>query len=566
MSNFRTNFYLLIAIAAVAFANFVVDDMRLDSGSGAGGGETFCSLAGESSLSEITLSGACGAVKIVRDGAWRIVEPFESAADDRAVNRLVDALAAAAPSDSLSGSDLQKIRDPDGVFGFASTNAVGVSLRTKDGRTEMLRFGALVPTGGGVYAAKSGVEAVFVVPADTAAAAAPDADGLRDRRLFAIQPESVTALDVKRADGSLSRIARDDGVWKMSRPETAEVSAERMKRLLQGVFAASAVDFVWPVGASNEVGVASAAMLAAYGLGADSEIALSFSLRDGSAAQVAFGRDAGGGLVYALAHNGGAIVTVDASLLDFVRDRTGRLADSLVFHYDPKKVASLALADGQTAYRLGKDERGVWKLDSPVSAPADQETVLALIDRLLALKNPDRDDSGVVVSFTTNRPGVAVSRQAALGRIRPEDLRSLEIIDFAAKDIRRLVVSRAGDDKPSAVVYDGETSLWRVESAPRGGGAVQRAVDDIVAAISPLKAAKVERLAVDGASLRQYGLDKPFLTVAVDTMRDNAMRRNILIGSRTDGGYFATLGSADAVFVVPDETVLKLAADIVADQ
>jgi multidrug efflux system outer membrane protein len=44
-----------------------------------------------------------------------------------------------------------------------------------------------------------------------------------------------------------------------------------------------------------------------------------------------------------------------------------------------------------------------------------------------------------------------------------------------------------------------------------------------------------------------------------------AVRRNVLIGDRTEGGRFATLGATDAVFVLSDETVARLTAALVKE-
>ena len=65
--------------------------------------------------------------------------------------------------------------------------------------------------------------------------------------------------------------------------------------------------------------------------------------------------------------------------------------------------------------------------------------------------------------------------------------------------------------------------------------------------------------------MKAYGLDAPFLTVAIDQERADAVRRNILIGGETDGGRFATVGSADAVFVLSWESVEALSAPLVSD-
>ena len=86
----------------------------------------------------------------------------------------------------------------------------------------------------------------------------------------------------------------------------------------------------------------------------------------------------------------------------------------------------------------------------------------------------------------------------------------------------------------------------------------------VLKALAPLKALRVERLKVSASGLAAYGLDRPVVRLAVDLDRANAVRRNILIGARTpDGGHYATVGAADAVFVVSPEVVEALSAPLV---
>ena len=87
----------------------------------------------------------------------------------------------------------------------------------------------------------------------------------------------------------------------------------------------------------------------------------------------------------------------------------------------------------------------------------------------------------------------------------------------------------------------------------------------VLSAINPLTALRVVRLKVSAPDLGAYGLDTPFLTIAIDQERADAVRRNILIGGETDGGRFATVGSADAVFVLSRESVEALSAPLVSD-
>ena len=81
--------------------------------------------------------------------------------------------------------------------------------------------------------------------------------------------------------------------------------------------------------------------------------------------------------------------------------------------------------------------------------------------------------------------------------------------------------------------------------------------------MNPLVAERVEKLKVSEKDLEAYGLDQPFMTLAVDQDREDAVRRNLMIGAPVDDGRYATIGASDAVFVLSGETVSKLTLPLV---
>ena len=94
------------------------------------------------------------------------------------------------------------------------------------------------------------------------------------------------------------------------------------------------------------------------------------------------------------------------------------------------------------------------------------------------------------------------------------------------------------------------------------GKAVQR---DFFGGFAPRRAERIVKLKVTAGDLSAYGLDNPRLTVAIDLSREDSTRRNILVGDRTHGGRFATVGASDAVFVLPDAACADLSQEIVAE-
>ena len=204
-------------------------------------------------------------------------------------------------------------------------------------------------------------------------------------------------------------------------------------------------------------------------------------------------------------------------------------------------------------------------LESPVVAKADDAVADEVLARILALSSSDVVSAGDAVSVTigTNAEKSVVSRTGVFGGRMPEDFRSREILRIDPAHVRRIVQITGKAADAVAVVYDRERKAWNVEGGTTDVRADPKGIESVLSAINPLVASRIEKLKVPAADLDDYGLDVPFLTVAVDQDVDGALRRNIIIGKKTKGGRFATIGSSDAVFVMDEEQVKRLSASIV---
>ena len=514
------------------------------------------------SLIEISRGGVVESV-LTHTGSWRLVEPFAGSVDEAVVLKLLDALAYAPLDDSLGDQELLRLGRTRADFGLESPR---LAVRIRAGASETaISFGSPTPSASGVYAAIDDVRAVFVVPSNTFAAVDVPASGFRRRTLFTSGEESVASFDVKRGAGEFMRFRREGDGWLMVQPTEGPASLTKIKKLLSDVMSASAVDFVWPVGGSNEVAEASDALLAGYGLGAESAVTLTLKGTDGSDRRISFGSDAGEGRVYALVHNGAAVVTVDAALKDLVSPGNSSLADTRLFPYETSQVSGMSIVDDGVACMLAKNEDGTWRLDSPISAAASSTAVDSLLSAVLALRGGDTDENGVEVSISADERKVRVSRAALGPGFRLENLRSLEILKIDPASVRRLSVTGSGTNGTESVVYDRDRRAWSVEVSSVKGTVSENGVARVLGVVNPLEAGRIVKLKVSADDLGGYGLEKPRLTVAIDLEREDAIRRNILVGDATDGGCFATVGASDAVFVLPESAVYDLSADIVEE-
>ena len=214
---------------------------------------------------------------------------------------------------------------------------------------------------------------------------------------------------------------------------------------------------------------------------------------------------------------------------------------------------------------LAKNDDGSWRMDSPISAPASLTAVESLVATVLALRGGDADERGVEVSISADERKVHVSRESLGPHFRLENLRSLEILKIDPASVRRLSVTGTDTNGMKSVAYDRDRRAWSVEASSVPGTVSEGGITRVLGVVNPLEAGRIVKLKVSADDLGGYGLDKPRLTVAIDLEREDAIRRNILVGDATSGGCFATVGASDAVFVLPETAVYDLSADIVEE-
>lgn len=512
---------------------------------------------------------------LARMTAWRLVEPFAASTDERAVLKMIDLLSTCEIEDTLSDQELERLGRSREDFGLDAQHALRVAISAADATTTIL-FGLPTPIGDGVYAAVDGEDAVYVVTSNAYASVNLDADSLRCRTLLPDSAGPVSSFDLKRGSGAFMRFMRDGDTWKMTEPRKTAASAAKIRKMLGDIASAEASDFVWPTGAKNEGANATVSLLAGYGLDPESAVTITMKCADGSDQQVSFGKEAKDGKVYALLQNAGAIATVPATLKDQALAGVAEFTDSRLFPFEPSAAARISIMDGHVSYLLAKGEDGSWRLDAPVAAPTDQETVDALLERLFALTSADLappgvEDWSISVSISTDaqpsgasQQAVSILRSSALGSIRLESLRSREIFKIDAAAVKRLVVSGFRGPMPTSIVYDKDRRAWNVEKSPVGGSVNVPAVEAAIETLSPLVADGIVKLKVSPSDLRRFGLENPRVTIAVDQDREDSLRRNILIGDALEsGGVYATLGATEAVFILPERTVRRLEAPLV---
>ena len=499
-------------------------------------------LISDSPLVKIELAKTNEAAVVITNAVeWKLVEPIKAGVDKSRMNAITDALQVWQFDDILETTELNKLGRTEEDFGLTNPR-----LKVKavfDNEVKNINFGEDTSTHDGVYANIEGEEYVLVVPRLSYEALAVSADDVRRRQLFETTSEEVLSVDIRDGNGNFEQFDRQG------------IKNENFSKYLNNLLTAEAQDFVWSASLAEDSATASASLLSSYGLESENSTLVVLHGVDGHDTSISFGKPAGEGKVYALVFGGTSIVTVNENLKAKV-DKVEELVDRRLFPVDEREITSIGLTLDGVKYLLSKSETG-WRLDAPIVAPANSVLVEKIKSRILALNEDALADEGIMVTIPGGKAPCVVVKNLVLGGEAIENLRSSEIVNLVPADVKRITLGDA------SIIFNAERRQWMIEESAKNGVLNEEAVLRLIATLDPLNAIKVERLKVTDGDLAEFGLLQPAFKIAIDLVDANAARKNILIGNETANGYYATLGSNDAIFIISQEQMQVMTAPII---
>jgi hypothetical protein len=350
-------------------------------------------------FTRLTVKARGGTTELARekDGAWKVTAPVPAAAEQSAVEALVNTLTSsrftATVEESPTDADLEKYGLKTPAFTVVAQAYVpdaqgGGAEEPARQRTVTLHGGIENPFDGSVYVRREGDPKVYAAPGSVRWALDKDAFALRAKEFLGpLDEPSLTRIEVK-AKSNAYLLERDSGGtgWRLARPVKERADEVRVADLLTALKEQRALSFpADSAEARRALGLEGPVVDARFTLASGEPVRVRLSqVTEGGATKVYALREQGArALLGEVPESALAVLDVgvaelkDKRVLAFRREDVRRV----VFHpgggAEPITVVSVAGADGGA---------GTWEVESPRRGKAQHFKVASLVGALDTLK------------------------------------------------------------------------------------------------------------------------------------------------------------------------------------
>ncbi len=403
----KTTLLVLLCAVALGAAVYYFDWKRGENEKPAGAPKPAYSIQA-SDVTSLTLAHPArpGDVPIrfeKHDGAWQIVQPIETGADQSTIDGIVDQIAGAEFSQTEPGTP-----DRLKVYGLDPPQA-SVELHLASGAKHTLLVGGKDFEGNSAYCIVDGGTSVSLLPNLLATSTAKTLDDLRDRNILHIDSAQVASFSLKNSSGELA-VAKHNDQWKFTKPSDAFASADAVNAMLAAV-ATSKMTSVESEKPENlaRYGLASPAITFVSTDTKGPQSTLLVGKKDGDAY---FARDASRPMVF----------RISADVYTKLTQKFADLRDKSVVHSTPDDVQQIELrnAGGSVSVSRKKDSPGDWVFDAPDDQKGKSAAGWKILDALTGLKADDIVDhppaslaaqlaSPAITAILTDKDGKAVT-------------------------------------------------------------------------------------------------------------------------------------------------------------
>jgi hypothetical protein len=298
-------------------------------------------------------------------GAWRILQPVETDADQSTAAGIVDQLAGARIAQTESGS-----ADRRQAFGLDPAQT-SVEFQLANGSKHTILIGNQDFTGESAYTIVDNGQSVSLLPELLATSVGKSLDGLRDRAILYIDGGQVTSFDLKNSAGNLAA-SKDKDEWKFATPPGSLAGKDTVDSLLQAI------------ANSKMVSVASEKPdnLARYGLAAP-EITFTATGDKGAKFTLVVGKQ-DGTLYFARDISRPTIFRIDGDLEKKLSEKFADLRDKQVLHADTADTQRIQIQDAGGALVLTRKsgDSDEWIFESPTDRKGKPVSSWKVLDPL----------------------------------------------------------------------------------------------------------------------------------------------------------------------------------------
>jgi len=537
----------------------------------------------------------------VDDEHWDMTEPLKDWADRSEIESILSTLDYMRREAPVKGTDLA-------AFGLDKPSA-RLKVVFKDDKK---RSPVELLVGKKTMSESSDQGNVYVKLADAPEAAIVDnsivdklnkeVKGFRSKDIFRFESHRIDKVELARTetpDKSLTcakeKVDNND-VWRLTQPVEARADQGIVSGLIDKIKSASKEEFV-----ADDV---KAADLEQYGL-AKPQLAVKLtSKKEGEPVrEIMIGgpvKDKSEQL-YAKCSRNDSVFAIKKDLLNDLSKELKDVRDKKVVNLAATKAVELRINTGGAEIVMSrKDDAAEWKITAPKDRKADDIEVKNLaeaVEKLEAVSWPaekadDLDKYGLktpAATFTVTLAPEKAEEGKAEGEKKPGPSTTLligkkegercfvklasenpiievkadiydkatrgylayvsrRVLDFVKSDAKRLDIIRDG----TLYACSYEDNDWKL-TKPVAAKSDKSNVDDIIWDISALDAVKI--VAEEVKDFAQYGLDKPIVTVTVETItkkddKEEKVSHQLQIGNKTDEGSFARVEGKDTVFIV----------------
>lgn len=304
-------------------------------------------------------------------GAWRIVQPVDTLADQSTAEGFVDQLTESRPTQTEPVTlDRRKI------YGLDPAKA-SVEFQLRDGQKHTLLIGDKDFSGTDVYAIVDDQPKVSLMPLSLLTTAEKSLNQLRDMNVLHIESEDVSSFTLKNPSGemALNRDSKDSNEWEFVKPEKVSADPDVVDALLNGISDARISDIV-----SEK-----ADHLARYGLQRP-VIAFTATKDDGDKATLLVGSKTGGEY-YARDASRPLVFKIKQDVYSKLVDSFAQMRDKSVVHIDEASLDRIRLQNSHGIIEISRQGNGgQWKIDAPTVDKGKSASSWKILDPFTSLR------------------------------------------------------------------------------------------------------------------------------------------------------------------------------------